>query len=73
MMARAPHDKNDVVAGKTPVATIVTFDVVGCANPARWASTATEAWRCPCCGAWIAPGQTHQRPVRSQKTRIETN
>ncbi len=63
-MARAPHDRHDDVAGREmAVAIIVTFDVAGCASPVRWTSTATEAWRCPCCGAWIAPGQTHLCPV----------
>ena len=61
MMARAIHDKNDDAAGrKMSMANIVTFDVASCANPVRWASTAISFWRCPCCGAWIAPNQTHR-------------
>ena len=57
MMARVPHDKNDGVGHQYIV--LVTFDEASCTNPVRWASTATEVWRCPCCGQWIVPGQTH--------------
>ncbi len=44
----------------TMLATIVTFGEASCANPVKWSSTATEAWRCSCCGAWMAPNQTHR-------------
>ena len=61
MMAQSSHDKHDEVAGaKKTVAIAVAFDEASCANPVRWASTATETWRCPCCGEWIAPSQTHR-------------
>ena len=59
-MARATHDRNDDVAGATPVAIIVTFDDASCTNPVQWASTTMEIWRCPCCNRMIAPGQTHR-------------
>ncbi len=60
-MARATHDKNDDAAGrKMTVATTVTFDEASCMNPVPWSSTATTVWRCPCCGGWIAPNQTHR-------------
>ena len=60
MMTWATTTKNDGVAGKTPVATIVTFTVASCTNPVRWTSTTMEFWRCPCCKQLIAPGQTHR-------------
>jgi hypothetical protein len=58
-MARATHDRNDDDGHRRFAGNIVTFDEASCANPVRWASTVTEVWQCPCCGALILPDQTH--------------
>ena len=69
MMARATHDKNDDVGHQYIV--LVTFDEASCTNPVRWASTTTGFWHCPCCKRMIAPGETHQCPVRPESQILD--